>query len=138
MCGFVRKITTKKPLKMKKETQNSKKQSTTQIVKEIQRRTRRTFTAEEKIKIVLEGIRGDDSIAEICRRYGIHTNLYFNWSKDFIEAGKRRLNGDTTREANRVEVSNLRTENDDLKRELANLYLENKVLKKSLTGYESE
>lgn len=120
------------------EKQNQKKQSATEVVKEIRRRTRRVFTAEEKIKIVLEGMRGEDSVAAICRKYNIHTNNYFNWSKEFIEAGKRRLSGDTVREANRGEVSNIKTENDDLKRELANLYLENKCLKKSLNGYESE
>lgn len=113
-----------------------KKQSATEVVKEIKRRTRRVFSAEEKIKIVLEGLRGEDSIAAICRKYDLHQNTYYNWSKDFMEAGKRRLSGDTTREATRDEVSDLKKENDEIKRELANLYLENKGLKKSLNGYD--
>jgi transposase len=123
---------------MVKTNKNLKKVSATEIVKEIRRRTRRTFSAEEKIKIVLEGLRGEDSIASICRKYGIHANLYFKWSKEFIEAGKRRLNGDTTREATRDEVSDIKKENDTLRMELASLYLENKAIKKSISGYESE
>lgn len=112
-----------------------KKPSATSVVKEIKRRTKRIFTAEEKIKIVLEGLRGEDSIAAICRKYDIHANSYFTWSKEFMEAGKRRLNGDVIREATRDEVSELKAQNDELKRELANLYLEAKALKKSLNGY---
>ena len=118
--------------------EKSKKPSATQVVKEIRRRTRRTFSSEDKIQIVLEGLRGEDSIAAICRKHGIHNNLYFKWSKEFIEAGKRRLNGDVVREATRDEVAEIKRENDLLKRELANLYMENKAIKKSLTGYESE
>jgi transposase len=118
--------------------EKSKKQSANQIVKEIKRRTRRTFTSEEKIKIVLEGLRGEDTIAAICRKHGIHTNNYFKWSKEFIEAGKRRLSGDTLREATRDEVSELRKMNDILKRELGELYVDNKELKKTLNGLESE
>jgi transposase len=113
-----------------------KKPTATEVVKEIKRRTRRVFSAEEKIKIVLEGLRGEDSIAAICRKYDIHQNSYFKWSKDFMEAGKRRLSGDTTREASSDEVTGLKHENDELKRELANLYLKNQSLKKSLNGYE--
>jgi transposase len=116
----------------------NKKQSATQVVKEIKRRTRRTFTAEEKIKIVLEGMRGEDTIASVCRKHGIHANNYFKWSKEFIEAGKRRLSGDTLREATRDEVSDLRKMNDLLKRELGELYVDNKELKKTLNGLESE
>ena len=115
-----------------------KKQSATQVVKEIKRRTRRKFTAEEKIKIVLEAMRGEETIAAICRKYEIHANNYFKWSKEFIEAGKRRLSGDTLREATRDEVAGLRKMNDLLKRELGELYVENKELKKTLTGLESE
>jgi transposase len=114
-----------------------KKQTATQVVKEIQRRTRRTFSAEEKIKIVLEGMRGEDTIAAICRKYGIHANNYFKWSKEFIEAGKRRLSGDTLREATRDEVAELRKMNDLLKRELGEMFVENKELKKTLNGLES-
>lgn len=112
----------------------NKKQSVTSMVKEIKRRTRRVFSSEEKIKIVLEGLRGEESVKEICRKYGINENNYYNWSKDFIEAGKKRLSGDVQREANSGEVKDLRGENDELKRELADLYLQNKVLKKSLNG----
>lgn len=115
-----------------------KRPSTTQIVKEIKRRTRRKFTAEEKIKIVLEALRGEETIAAICRKHDIHANTYFNWSKEFIEAGKRRLSGDTLREATRDEVSELRRMNDILKRELGELYIENRELKKTLNGLESE
>lgn len=115
-----------------------KKQSATQVVKEIKRRTRRVFSAEEKIKIVLEGMRGEDTIAAICRKHSIHTNNYFKWSKEFIEAGKRRLSGDTLREATRDEVIELRRQNDLLKRELGGMYLEIQELKKTLNGLESE
>ena len=116
----------------------NKKQSATQIVKEIKRRTRRTFSSDEKIKIVLEGLRGEDTISAICRKHCIHVNNYFKWSKEFIEAGKRRLSGDTLREATRDEVTDLRRMNDLLKRELGEMYVENKELKKSLNGIESE
>lgn len=116
--------------------ENKRKQSATELIKEVKRRTRRTFSSEEKIKIVLEGLRGEDSIAAICRKYSIYEATYFKWSKDFMEAGKKRLSGDTVREANSTEVQDLKTENDSLKRELAELYLANKVLKKSLNGYE--
>lgn len=112
------------------------KQSASQLIQEVKRRTRRVFSSEEKIKIVLEGLRGEDSIAAICRKYGIHQTLYFKWSKDFMEAGKKRLSGDTVREASTSEVQDLRLQNDSLKKELADLYLANKVLKKSLNGYE--
>ena len=86
----------------------------------------------------MEGLRGEDTIAAICRKHGIHTNNYFKWSKEFIEAGKRRLSGDTLREATRDEVSELRKMNDILKRELGELYVDNKELKKTLNGLESE
>lgn len=112
------------------------KQSATELVKEIRRRTRRLFSAEEKIKIVLEGLRGEESIVSICRTYAIHQNLYFKWSKDFMEAGKKRLSGDTLREANTDEVMGLIEENVQLKQELAELYLQNKVLKINLNCYE--
>ena len=112
-----------------------KKPTATEVVKEIKRRTRRVFSAEEKIKIVLEGLRGEDSIATICRKYDINQNSYFKWSKDFMEAGKRRLSGDVAREANRDEVAELRQKNDELKKELAELYMEKQGLKKSLNGH---
>lgn len=111
-----------------------KKQSAEKIIKEIKRNTRRKFSAEEKIRIVLEGMRGEESIAAICRREGIHANLYYTWSKNFMEAGKKRLDGDTQREANTDEVRSLRNENDTLKRLLAELYLEKEQIKKSRGG----
>jgi len=106
------------------------------IVREIRRNTRRKYSAEEKIRIVLEGLKGEVSIAELCRREGIVSNLYYRWSKDFLEAGKKRLAGDTTREATNSEVGDLRSENDQLKQLVAELSLNNRLLKKSLTGLE--
>ena len=106
------------------------------IVREIKRNTRRKFTSEEKIRIVLEGLKGEYSIADICRKEGIHTTQFYKWSKDFLEAGKRRLTGDTVREANTEEVDNLRSENESLKQLVAELSLKNRVLKKTLKGLE--
>ena len=115
-----------------------KKSSPESAVREIRRKTRRKFTSEEKIRIVLEGLRGEESIAELCRREGISPNLYYNWSKEFLEAGKRRLAGNTKREATSPEVTDLRKENNQLKRLVADLSLTNQTLKKSLTGSEDE
>jgi len=115
----------------KMEEKKKKKPTATEVVKEIKRRTKRIFSPEEKIRIVLEGLRGEDSIAAICRKYDLHINTYYSWSKEFMEAGKRRLSGDITREATRDEVSDLKAQNDDLKKVLAELYLENKSLKKA-------
>lgn len=89
--------------------------NTEKTVKEIRRKTRRKFSTEEKIRIVLEGLRGKCSIAKLSRKEGINQNLYYRWSKDFLEAGKRRLSGDTAQEANTEEVSGLKRENQDLK-----------------------
>ena len=100
------------------------------VVREIKRKTRRKFSAEEKIRIVLEGLRGEETIAELCRREGINPNLYYNWSKDFLEAGKRRLMGDTQRQATSSEVTGLKKENLHLKQLVADLSLKNQVLKK--------
>ena len=111
-----------------------KKKSAEKVIREIKRNTRRKFSAEEKIRIVMEGIRGEESIAAICRSEGIHANLYYTWSKNFMEAGKKRLNGDTQREANTDEVRYLKNENDQLKKHLAELYLENQLIKKSQGG----
>jgi len=108
--------------------------NTEKKVKEIRRNTRRKFSSEEKIRIVLDGLRGEISIAELCRREGINSNLYYRWSKDFLEAGKKRLAGDTVREANTDEVVDLKRENKDLKQAVAELYLRNDWLKKSLIG----
>jgi transposase len=104
------------------------------IVRGIKRKTRRKFNSEEKIRIILEGLKGEDSIAEICRREGIAPGVYYKWSKAFLEAGKKRLKGDTAREANSDEVSELRKENDQLKQLVAELSLKNRVLKKSSSG----
>jgi len=106
------------------------------VVREIRRKTRKQYSAEEKIRIVLEGLRGEESIANICRREGINSNLYYRWSKDFLEAGKKRLQGDTVREANSSEVSSLRSENAQLKQLVAELSLKNRALKKSSSGLE--
>ena len=96
--------------------------------------TRKQYSAEEKIRIVLEGLRGEDSIAELCRREGIAQNLYYRWSKDFLEAGKKRLAGDTARAATSDEVKDLRREATALKEVVADLTLENRLLKKSVTA----
>ena len=106
------------------------------MVRDIRRNTRRKYSTEEKIRIVLEGLKGKVSIAELCRREGIVSNLYYRWSKDFLEAGKKRLAGDTAREATSSEVGDLRSENDQLKQLVAELSLKNRLLKKSLTGLE--
>jgi len=104
--------------------------SAEKVIKDIRRKTRRKFSAEEKIRIVLEGLRGEESIADLCRREGISANLYYRWSKEFLEAGKKRLLGDTKREATSNEVSDLRKENSRLKELVAETVLENRLLKK--------
>ena len=101
-------------------------------VRDIRRATRRHYSAEEKIRIVLEGLRGEDSIAELCRKEGINQNLYYRWSKEFLEAGKKRLAGDTAREATSEEVKGLRQEALGLKEAVAELLMENRLLKKSV------
>ena len=107
------------------------------LVKDIRRRTRKKYSSEEKIRIVLEGMRGEESIAELCRREGLNQNVYYRWSKEFLEAGKQRLAGDIKREANSTEVTDLKKENDQLKRLVADIMLKNDVLKKSVLGLES-
>ena len=111
-----------------------RKATSEKVVKDIRRATRKQYSAEEKIRIVLDGLRGEDSIAELCRREGIHQNLYYRWSKEFLEAGKKRLAGDTAREATSEEVKGLRRETVQLKEVVAELTLENRLLKKSMTG----
>jgi transposase len=101
-------------------------------VRDIRRKTRKQYSAEEKIRIVLSGLRGEDSIAELCRREGIAESLYYSWSKEFLEAGKKRLAGDTSRQANSGEVKALRAEARDLKEALAEQMLESRLLKKSM------
>ena len=104
------------------------------VVKDIKRQTRRRFSAEEKIRIVLAGLRGEDSIAELCRQEGIAQSQYYSWSKEFMEAGKKRLAGDTMRAANTDEVQGLRREARDLKEVVAEQALELRLLKKSMIG----
>jgi len=103
-------------------------------VRDIRRRTRKQYSAEEKIRIVLEGLRGEDSIAELCRREGLNTNIFNRWSKEFLEAGKKRLSGDIVREATSDEVKVLRSEAAALKEALAEVVMENRLLKKSVIG----
>jgi len=110
------------------------KEAAEKLVKNIRRRTSRKYSAEEKIRIVLAGLRGEESIAALCRREGIAESLYYKWSKEFLEAGKRRLSGDTERQAKSPEVKELRSEALALKECVADLTLENRLLKKSMTG----
>ena len=102
------------------------------VVKDIRRATRKQYSAEEKIRIVLDGLKGEDSIAELCRREGIAQSLYYSWSKEFLEAGKKRLAGDTARAATSTEVKDLRRESRDLKEVVAEQALELRLLKKSM------
>lgn len=104
------------------------------LVKAIKRKTRKKHEPEEKIRIVLEGLRGEEFIAELCRREGIAASQYYSWSKEFLEAGKQRLAGDTKRQANSREVTDLKRENGHLKQMLAETMLKNNVLKKSVLG----
>ena len=106
------------------EVPRSQAKSGEKVVQDIRRKTRRRFSVEEKIRIVLEGLRVEQSIAALCRREGLHSNLYYRWSKEFLEAGKTRLVGDTTREATSTDV--------------ADLVLENRLLKKRVTVSDSE
>ncbi len=112
----------------------SKADSVEKTVRDIRRAARKQYSAEEKIRIVLEGLRGEDSIAELCRREGIAQSLYYKWSKEFLEAGKKRLAGDTARAATSDEVKGLRAEARSLKEALAEQMLENRLLKKSVLG----
>jgi len=115
--------------------QNSERPETAeQHIKSIRRVTRKKYSTEDKIRIVLSGLRGEYSIAELCRREGIAQSLYYSWSKEFLEAGKKRLAGDTEREASSGEVKGLRREAADLKELVADLSLENRLLKKSMIG----
>jgi transposase len=104
------------------------------LVKNIRRKTCQTYSAEEKIRIVLAGLRGEESISVLCRREGISDSLYYSWSQEFLEAGKRRLSGDTARQATSPEVKDLRSVAMALKECVADLIFENRLLKKSMTG----
>lgn len=110
------------------------KDAADKLVKNIRRKTARRYSAEEKIRIILAGLRGEESIAALCRREGIAESLYDKWSKEFLEAGKRQLSGDTARQATASEVKELRSEALSLKECVADLTLENRLLKKSMIG----
>jgi len=111
-----------------------KKKNASSLISELKRKTRRNYSSEEKIRIIIDGMRGEMTIAELCRKEGLSQGLYYKWSKDFMEAGKRRLNGDTMREANTSEVKELKDENRSLKELVAELSLDNRDLKKNLNG----
>jgi transposase len=113
---------------------NPSKASAEQVVKDIRRATRRHYSAEDKVRIVLSGLRGEESIAELCRKDGIAQGLYYSWSKEFLEAGKKRLAGDTARAATSDEVRSMRGQTQALKETVADLILENRLLKKSMIG----
>ena len=119
---------------MRPKPSSAQKSPGERVVQDIRRATRKHYSAEDKIRIVLDGLRGEDSIAELCRREGIAQSLYYVWSKEFLEAGKRRLSGDTARQATSPEVKELRSESLALKECVADLTLENRLLKKSMTG----
>ena len=110
----------------------TQKEPAEKVIKDIRRATRKHYSAEEKIRIVLEGLRGEESIAALCRREGIAESLYYNWSKEFLEDGKKRLAGDTARAATTDEVKHLRRESRDLKEVVAEQALELRLLKKSM------
>ena len=112
----------------------SKSDPAERAVRDIRRKTRKQYSAEEKIRIVVSGLRGEESIAALCRHEGIAEGLYYSWSKEFLEAGKKRLAGDTGRQATSGEVKGLRQEMRDMKELVAELSLENRLLKKSMIG----
>lgn len=112
----------------------SRKKSASSLISELKRKTRRTYSSEEKIRIIIDGMQGEMSVAELCRKEGISKGIYYKWTKDFMEAGKKRLNGDTMREANTSEVKELKDENRSLKELVAELSLKNRDLKKNLNG----
>ena len=111
--------------------EQKQKQSTENFIKDIRRKSRRLFSSEQKLNIVMEAQRGENSVTEICRKHGISQATFYKWNKEFMEAGKKRLAGDTLREASSVEVSDLRSENRDLKELVAKLLLQKNYLKKS-------
>ncbi len=115
----------------------TKKTTAASTVRNIRRNSRKRFSGEEKIRIVLEGLRGEETVAELCRREGISESVYYRWSKEFLEAGKQRLVGNTKRQATSDEVVGLRRENEQLKQLVAERALKNRVLKKSALGLEN-
>jgi transposase len=108
------------------------KESATQLIKAVRRQTRTKYSAEDKIRIILEGLRGDHPVAELCRREGVNANVYYVWLREFMEAGKARLKGEATRGATKSEVELYRRQNDELRQTVADLMLEVRALKKSL------
>ena len=110
----------------------STKSPAEKTIRDIRRKTRKQYAAEEKIRIILDGLRGEESVAALCRREGIAESLYYSWSKEFLEAGKKRLAGDTGRQATSGEVKDLKREMRDMKELVAELSLENRLLKKSM------
>lgn len=115
---------------------NQRQKSAENFIKDVRRRTRRIFSSEQKTLIVMEAIRGESSVAEICRKHGIQHTMFYKWNKEFLEAGKKRLAGDTVREATSDEVAELRKENARLKEMVADLMLRYDIVKKSLTALE--
>ena len=116
----------------------SSKSSAERTIRNIRRNSRKQYSGEEKIRIVLDGLRGEETVAELCRREGISQSVYYRWSKEFLEAGKQRLVGNVKREASSEDVQALRQENEQLKQLVAELALKNRVLKKSVIGTESD
>jgi len=112
--------------------EQKQKQSTENFIKDIRRKSRRLFSSEQKLIIVMEAQRGENSVTEICRKHGISQATFYKWNKEFMEAGKKRLSGDTTREATSDEVAELRRLNKELKELVADLLLDNNILKKSI------
>ena len=110
----------------------AQQQTTENFIKDVRRKTRRIFSSEQKILIVMEALRGEDSVAAICRKHGIVESVFYKWNKEFLEAGKKRLQGDTTREATSDEVLDLRKENQRLKEMVADLMLRYDIVKKSM------
>lgn len=119
------------PAKTTAKTTLSAKNPSEQLIREIRRNTRKIFTSEQKVLIVMEGIRAELSISELCRKYGISTQTYYTWNKEFIEAGKRQLSGDTLRQATSSEVAELKAENAKLKESLADLVVRYDIVKKA-------
>ena len=118
-------------MEAKSKQSTASKQSTENFIKDIRRKTRKLYSSEQKILIVMEALRGESSVAEICRKHGIAESMFYKWNKEFMEAGKKRLAGDTTREATSDEVSELRKENQRLKEMVADLMLRYDIVKKS-------
>ncbi len=115
-----------------------KKEEAEATVKNIRRQTRKRYSAEDKIRIVIQGLQGESSIAELCRQEGISQATYYKWSKEFLEAGKRRLSGNTERQADSEQVKDLKKENNELKYLVAELSLKNRMLKKGIHGVEGK